>query len=91
MKPSTGILSDYFDAAMRRAEFEDLDDGHFCGTIPGCEGLIVFADTGAEVRTELRSALEDWTWLGLRLGHPLPAFDGIDLASGAPLEPVDAY
>jgi hypothetical protein len=72
VKQRTGILTDYFDAAMRRAEFEDLDDGHFCGTIPGCEGLIVFADTSAEVRVELRSALEDWTWLGLRLGHLCP-------------------
>jgi hypothetical protein len=27
----------------------------------------------------LRSTLEDWLWLGLKLGHQLPVIDGIDL------------
>ena len=76
---------------MQQSEFETLDDGHVCATIPGCPGLIIFADSKAEAVTELRGALEDWVWLGLRLGHPIPPIDGIDLASGVPLEPVDAY
>ncbi|HUM67717.1 MAG TPA: type II toxin-antitoxin system HicB family antitoxin, partial [Chloroflexota bacterium] len=28
---------------------------------------------------ELRSVLEDWLLVGLKLGHPLPVLAGIDL------------
>ncbi|MBW4579271.1 MAG: hypothetical protein KME42_06825 [Tildeniella nuda ZEHNDER 1965/U140] len=32
-----------------------------------------------KVLQELRSTLEDWIVVGLKLGHPLPILNGIDL------------
>jgi hypothetical protein len=39
---------------------------------------------------ELRSTLEDWILIGLKLGHPLPVIEGIDLNKEPIREPVDA-
>jgi len=36
-------------------------------------------DTLEACRDELQEVLEDWIILGLRMGHPLPVIDGIDL------------
>jgi predicted RNase H-like HicB family nuclease len=84
------VLTAYFEAAMERGSIEQLDDGHFVGEIDDCPGLIVFARSEDECREELRSTLEGWVLLGLRLGHTLPVLDGIDLNVGRPLEPVNA-
>jgi predicted RNase H-like HicB family nuclease len=73
------ILSDYLDAAMDRADYEKLEDSSYAGRIPACPGVIAFADTLATCQRQLRSTLEDWLWLGLRLGHGLPVIDDHDL------------
>jgi len=73
------MLTKYIDAAMRRAEYEDLGDEGWFGHIPGFQGLWANAPTLDEARQELRSTLEDWLLIGLRLGHPIPIVDGIDL------------
>ena len=87
------ILSAYLDAAMRQAEYDKLEDGSFAGRIPACTGVVAFGDSVSDCEFELRSTLEDWLLLGLKLGHILPAIDGIDL-NGAPnyepMEPVQA-
>lgn len=70
------ILSDYLSAAMERATFAALEDDSFAGRIAGCDGLVVLGDTIEECRDELRSTLDDWVLLGLKLGHPLPVFAG---------------
>ena len=38
---------------------------------------------------ELRSTLEDWILVGLKLGHPLPVIAEIDLNREPTYEPVD--
>ncbi|MFH1738122.1 MAG: type II toxin-antitoxin system HicB family antitoxin [bacterium] len=50
-----------------------MEDGSFAGRIPECIGVLAFASTLRECQEELQSVLEDWIWLGLKLGHPLPA------------------
>lgn len=84
------ILSDYLAEALRHATFKKLDDGAHCARIPGCEGLVVFGDTLEQSREELRSALEEWVLLGLKLGHALPVIAGIDLNEEPSLEPGDS-
>ena len=76
---SNYILSDYIESALEFSEFEILEDGSFCGTIPVCMGVIAFGNTLNETYKELKSVLEDWVLLGLRLGHELPVINGIDL------------
>ena len=82
------ILSDYLEQAMAAAAYDKLDDGTFAGRIPPCEGVIAFGTTLRECERLLRSTVEDWLLLGLRLGHVLPALAGIDLNTEPSREPL---
>ena len=73
------ILSDYINQAMAQAEYDKLDDDTFGGQIPRCLGVIAFGETLQECQSELRSTLEDWILVGLKLGHSLPVISEIDL------------
>jgi len=73
------ILSDYVEQAMAEALYDKLEDGSFSGRIPVCKGVVTFGETLRECERELRSTLEDWLLVGLKLGHPLPVINGIDL------------
>ena len=73
------VLSTYIDGALNRAEYEKLEDGSYSGAIPVCPGVIAFANSLKDCERELRSVLEDWLLLGLKLGHHLPVIGGIDL------------
>ncbi|MFQ5614001.1 MAG: type II toxin-antitoxin system HicB family antitoxin [Anaerolineae bacterium] len=84
------ILSSYVEQAMAHAVYDKLEDGTFSGRIPPCKGVVAFASTLNECADELRSTLEDWILVGLKLGHPLPVIDGIDLNKEPDHEPVDA-
>jgi len=84
------MLTDYIDAALAEAEFDKLDDGTFAGRIPSCRGVIAFAGTLRECERELRSVLEDWLLVGLKLGHHLPVLNGLDLNQVPHDEPVDS-
>jgi predicted RNase H-like HicB family nuclease len=66
------ILTEYIEQTMAHAEYDKLEDGSFAGKIPACPGVIAFAATLRECEEELRSVLEDWLLVGLKLGHPLP-------------------
>lgn len=82
------ILSEYLDRAMGQADYDKLEDGTFYGRIPSCKGVIAFGTKLYACQTELRSTLEDWLLVGLRLGHPLPVIDGIDLNKEVAYEPM---
>ncbi len=73
------ILTGYIENALAQAEFDKLEDGSFSGRIPSCKGVIAFGKTLRECENELRSTLEDWVLVGLKLGHPLPVIAGYDL------------
>ncbi|MBE2198269.1 MAG: type II toxin-antitoxin system HicB family antitoxin [Anaerolinea sp.] len=73
------ILSDYVEQAMNRAEYDKLEDGTYAGRIPECPGVIALATTLRTCEAELHSVLEDWLFVGLKLGHKLPVIAGIDL------------
>lgn len=87
--PGTFVLTDYVHAAMTAAEYDKLDDESFAGRIPGCSGVVAFGATLRSCEEELRSTLEDWVLLGLKLGHPLPVLSGIDLNEEPKVEPLD--
>lgn len=74
------MLTTYIRAAMHRATYEILPDGTFYGEIPGFQGVYANARSLEECREELQEVLEGWIVLGLRLGHSLPAVEGITLA-----------
>jgi predicted RNase H-like HicB family nuclease len=72
-------LTAYIEAAMELARYDKLEDGSFAGEIPKLAGVIAFGKTLRQCEHELRSTLEDWILVGLRLGHTLPRLAGIDL------------
>ena len=74
------ILTDYINNAMANAEYDKIEDGSFVGRIPKCKGVIAFAETLRECEDELRSTLEDWILVGLKLGHRLPYPSALFLA-----------
>ncbi len=84
------ILSDYVEKALAQAVYDKLEDGSFAGKISSCTGVIAFSPTLRECESELRSTLEDWTLLGLKLGHFLPIIDNINLNKEPTLEQMDA-
>jgi len=84
------ILTEYVHQALERAVYDKLEDETFAARIPVCPGVVAFAPTLYRCERELRSTLEDWILLGLKLGHPLPVIGGIDLNKEPTREPVDA-
>lgn len=83
------ILSEYLEQAMAAAVYDKLNDGTFAGRIPPCKGVIAFGSRLRECEHTLRSTLEDWLFLGLKLGHTLPVLAGIDLNKEPTREPLD--
>ena len=84
------ILTEYLDRAIAQAEYDKLEDGSFSGRIASCKGVIAFGTSLRECEDELRSTLEDWLLVGLKLGHALPIIDGIDLNKEPIYEPVES-
>ena len=84
------ILTDYVSQALAQAVYVKLEDGSFAGKIPPCVGVLAFGSTLQECETELRSTLEDWILVGLKLGHSLPVIGDIDLNKEPQHEPVEA-
>ena len=72
-------ITAYIEAALELASYDKLEDGSFAGEIPKLKGAVAFGKTLRECEGELRSTLEDWILVGLRLGHKLPVLAGIDL------------
>ncbi len=83
------ILSEYVDQAMAQAVYDKLEDGTFSGGIAPCKGVVAFGPTLRECENELRSTLEDWILLGIKLAHTLPVIGGVDLNKEPTREPVD--
>lgn len=74
------MLTDYIQAAMRRAHYEILPDGEgYFGRIPDLQGVWANADTLEACREELQEVLEEWIIVGLKMGDPIPVIDGIEL------------
>jgi predicted RNase H-like HicB family nuclease len=82
------VLSDYVEEALRMAVYDKLEDQTFSGKIPQCQGVIAFGVTLSDCQSELRSILEDWVLVGLKMGHTLPVIADIDLNKEPVLEPM---
>ena len=74
---------------MAQAVYDKLDNGTCAGWIPSCKGVVAFGGTLRACEEELRSTLEDWILVGLKLGHALPVIGGLDLNKEPTREPVD--
>ena len=66
------VLTEYIEQALAQADYDKLEDSTYAGRIPACKGVIAFGTSLCECEKELRSTLEDWILVGLKMGHPLP-------------------
>ncbi|MBI4673536.1 MAG: type II toxin-antitoxin system HicB family antitoxin [Chloroflexi bacterium] len=74
------MLTEYIQAAMRRAKYEILSDDHsFYGEIPGFQGVWANAETLEACREELQEVLEDWILFRVARGLTIPRVDKISL------------
>jgi len=70
---SKTMLTQYFEAAMKNAQYKILPDDEGCfGKIPGLQGVWVNVETLESCREELKEVLEEWIIIGLKTGTTLP-------------------
>ncbi len=77
------MVSEYIQAALKRARYEKLEDSTWYAEIPGFQGVWANGPTVEECRADLIGALEGWILLGIQLHHPLPEI-GVPLVVGSP-------
>ncbi len=70
------MFAEYLQAAMRRAVYEQFEDGTYFGSIPGFRGVIANEATLEATRTELVEVLEDWVLYRIAEKLDLPEVDG---------------
>ena len=70
------MLSNYIEAAIRKADYKKLDDGTWYGEITGFKGVWANALTLEECRSELIEVLEEWLLLKVKDNDPIPTIDG---------------
>ena len=73
------MISNYLYEAMCQANYKILEDGTYYGWIEELPGVWASSATLEECREELKSVVEDWLLLGLKLGHHITPLGGIDL------------
>ncbi|HEV2686897.1 MAG TPA: hypothetical protein VGV35_00040 [Bryobacteraceae bacterium] len=73
------MLTSYIQAAMKHAEYENLDDKSYYGHIAGFQGVWANEPTLETCREERQEALEDWILLGVSMNHELPTAEGVEI------------
>ena len=72
----------YLNAAMKKAEFDRMENGEYFASIPGFDGLWASGHTRDEASHDLYSALDGWLDVHLRVGRQsIPAIEGVDINS----------
>ena len=77
------MLVEYLREAMRRAKYKIMEDGTYYGWIEELTGVWASAGSLEECREELESVVEDWLFLGLKMGHDIIPLGDIDLNTQA--------
>jgi predicted RNase H-like HicB family nuclease len=73
---------EYLNAAMKKAQFERMENGDYFGSIAGFDGLWASGNTREEAERDLYSALDGWIDVHLRVSRQsIPAIEGVDLNS----------
>lgn len=65
-------------AALERAIYKTLvgEEEPIFVSVPELPGAWATGKTAKEARRELIGVIEEWVFLGIRLGHPLPSISG---------------
>ena len=68
-------LTNYIQKMLRKASFEyDPATDSWCASVDALPGAYAQADTVEDVRSELAEVIEEFVFVSLQEGHPLPEF-----------------
>jgi predicted RNase H-like HicB family nuclease len=70
------MITRYVDKALRRAHYQQLDDGSFCATVAGLRGVIATGETLEACRDQLGEVIEEWILVRVARGLSVPAIGG---------------
>ncbi len=73
------MITQYIKAALRGAQYEQMENSRWFATIPSCPGLWAEGEDVESAREELESSLGDWILIKVRFGDTLPVIGGVDL------------
>lgn len=73
------MLTQYLGKALEKAEYRKLEDDSWFAQIPGFEGVWANGKTVEECRKELVEVLEEWIFLKINDGDPIPVLNGVEL------------
>ncbi len=71
------MFAEYIQAALKRAEYANLEDGTYMATVEGLRGVIAIGDSIEECRQDLVGVIEGWIALRLKMGDTIPPIDGV--------------
>ncbi len=77
------MLTEYIDAAMKKAKYKKLEDGSYFGEIPGFQGVWADEESQEDCRRVLQEVLEEWLLLKLRDDEEVPEVAGLSLSRKA--------
>jgi predicted RNase H-like HicB family nuclease len=73
------MLTEYLNAALKKAEYKKIDDGTWYADIPDFTGVWANADSVEGCRSELREVLEEWLVLKIRDEDLIPTINGFGI------------
>jgi predicted RNase H-like HicB family nuclease len=77
------MLTEYIEAAMKKAKWDILTDNSLYAEIPELAGVYARASHVESCVQELRAVLEEWIVLSITRRLPFPVIDGVALSIGA--------
>jgi len=73
------MIRRYLDEALRRAEYDKLEDGSFVAEVAGLQGVLASADTLEACRDQLAEVVEEWILVRVARGLAIPKLGGIEI------------
>jgi len=68
-------LTNYINKMLKKANYEyDSATNSWCASVDELPGVYAQADTIEEARSELAEVIEEYVFVSLQEGHPLPEF-----------------
>ena len=78
---SMATYPEYIKAALRRAHYEQMEDGQCFASIPGFDGLWASGPSIEEAREQLIETLHEWLLVHAGISkNRLPEVDGVSLS-----------
>jgi predicted RNase H-like HicB family nuclease len=67
------MVTRYVDSALHRAQYQHLEDGSFCATVPSLRGVIATGASLEACRDQLTEVIEEWILVRVANHLPIPA------------------